>query len=141
MKWSEEDEPGLKPGAKYPCEVIEAEERTSKKGNAYINLKIRVFEDENSFTMYDVLMPKMPMKLKAFCRACGLMEHYKAKNVAAEDCLGKTPLVELSKERDDNGYLKPFSYHENSAYEEPINDKKPEGSDAEQAVDEKDIPF
>lgn len=130
MKWTDEDE--KQPGAfeakgVYPFEVVEAEEKVSKKGNPYINVKLLVFVEDTERTLYDILMPQMPQKLRTFCECTGLADKHKNKTLSADDCMHKQAYLRLTKKPDENGYYNVDHYLDR-------NPPKAKGDDMEERV-------
>lgn len=76
----------------YSFEVIEAKEKTSKGGNAMMELKLEIFsnESESSRIIFDYLLEKLAYKLRHFCSATGLIKKYEDGTLTADDCVGKS---------------------------------------------------
>jgi len=82
---------GLMENGVYDFEVISAEEKTSSKGNAMMEIKLNVFEHDGTIrNVRDWIMPQMAKKFKHFHNACGMMDKYEAGNLEANDVIGKT---------------------------------------------------
>lgn len=78
----------IKPG-EYDFQVIEAEERISKKGNAYINLKLMIWDEEGKERTFFANLAWIKI-LKNFCDATELADKYQHGEVLPEDCLNRT---------------------------------------------------
>ena len=113
MRWDEDDEKqagAFEAEGCYPFEVVESVEKVSKAGNPYINVKLLIYVDETERTMYDVLTPKMPDKMRAFCEVTGLEDKYRLRSLDAADCLHKQGFIRLGKKPDDRGFFKVETY-------------------------------
>jgi hypothetical protein len=125
MEWSEDDvrDNSLQPGGVYDAEVTDAEERVSRNGNPYINLKLRIYATPDSDevkTVYDIIMPKMPRKLAHFCRAIDREDLFTSRTLAATDCIGRSVKVRMTALRNDRGYLEIDDYIVENAYTEAV---------------------
>lgn len=117
MRWTDEDEkqPGqLEPEGVYPFEVVDAEEKISQKGNPYINVKLMLYIGDHEKTLFDILMPQMPDKLRSFCEVVGLSDNYQSKTLCADDCVHKQGYLRLTKKPNDRGYLQVDHYLDRS---------------------------
>jgi len=84
------------PKGNYDFEVIEAADKISKERNEMIELKIAIYNEQNRRSqIFDYLLEKMAYKLRHFCGAAGLMEHYEAGTLTAHMCVGKTGVAEI----------------------------------------------
>lgn len=72
----------------YDFDVLEASEEISKtSGNPMIKVKLGIYHGETvRWHVYDYLMPSMESKLRHFCDTTGLLKHYEAGTLVAEDC-------------------------------------------------------
>lgn len=125
MKWTEDDEKvsgEIETDTVYPFEIIEAEEKVSQKNNPYINVKLNVFVGEDTRTMYDILMPQMPGKLRAFCETLGLMDQYTNRTLTVTDCGSGEGFIRTSKKKNKDGYAQVESYLAN----DPTKGSKPQ---------------
>jgi hypothetical protein len=108
MKWDSADiEPprALEPGKAYAATVMDAEERVSKNGNPYIDLKIAVYvTPDKPVTQYTNVMVAFPPKLRAFCLSAGLFRQYAAQELHFSDCCNKSCCVIIGKKKNDNGF-------------------------------------
>lgn len=123
MEWSEEDvrDNTLQPGGIYDAEVTDAEERTSRAGNPYINLQLQIFvapDSDKTKTAYDIIMPKMPRKLAHFCRAIDREDLFNSRSLSAADCIGKSVKLQMGTVRNDKGYLDIDDYIVDTPYTE-----------------------
>ncbi len=92
----------LTPGV-YDFEVIKAEEKTSKKGNAMIELTLNIFPDDGKPRIVrDWLLGSMELKLNRFCRATGLEQVYNEGAITAFACEGVGGKVKLTVDSDPN---------------------------------------
>jgi hypothetical protein len=81
----------LLPAGEYDVEVIEAEERTSQKGNQMIALTLQTrHPDGYDSRVWDFLVsvPAAVFKIKMFCEAAGLQKQFEGGRLTAEDCVG-----------------------------------------------------
>lgn len=87
------------PAGIYRGIVIDAEEKTSKSGNEMIVLTIetRDPETEAKRRVWDYLvdMDSMAWKLRHFCDAANIADHYEAGDVTAAMCKGSLVRVSL----------------------------------------------
>lgn len=87
------DESALIPAGDQDVECYEAEEATSKKGNAMMVLKLKVYVGDGHRFHTDYIVTGNDMglaKLYSFCFATGLLDKYEAGELTAEDCIGKS---------------------------------------------------
>lgn len=95
----------LTPGI-HDFEVVEAEERTSQKGNDMIVLKLHVFEEDGTpRIVFDYLGDFMPHKFKHAADACGLAAEYTDMSINASLFTGKCGKVEISTQAAKGDYL------------------------------------
>ncbi|CAK0740994.1 DUF669 domain-containing protein [Gammaproteobacteria bacterium] len=84
-------EAGLLAKGEYPFEILFAEDKRSKKGNAMIEIKLCVFtNDGKTRKLTDYLLSAMAYKLRHFCDAVGLLPQYQNGSLCAADCGGRT---------------------------------------------------
>lgn len=98
---SEINEERLFPDGVYDFEVQTAEDTVSKKsGKDMIKIALRVWGDNGGTNLItDYLMGGgMLYKLLHFCSATGLMAHYEAGTLCADDCVGRCGKVSLKVE-------------------------------------------
>lgn len=149
MKWTEDDEKqtgGLEPEGIYPFEIVEAEEKISQNNNPYINLKLRVFSEGQDRTVYDVIMPQMPAKLRSFCEALGLMQQLKTRTLSVTDCGAGEGFVRMAKKLDKNDRVQVEAYlaHDprgGSSQAEPVRQSVKSMATVNANTSEDDIPF
>ncbi|MCH2134148.1 MAG: DUF669 domain-containing protein [Phycisphaerales bacterium] len=82
----------LLPEGTYDIEVIDAEERTSQKGNEMIALTLQAnHPDGYTVRVWDYLVSvaAATFKIEQFCNAAGLTEQFKAGRLTADNCIGK----------------------------------------------------
>lgn len=83
----------------YDFEVMGAElTRSKSSGNEMIALKVGVFTETGACRFVNdnlVFTEKAMFKVSQFCKATGLYERYKAGNLDAEDCKGRTGKLKL----------------------------------------------
>jgi len=85
------------PAGEYDFEVLFAKDRTSKQGNAMIEIKIGIYRGEAiSNHVFDYLLAKMEAKLRHFCDTTGLLAKYESGTLCAEDCVGRSGRVKIS---------------------------------------------
>ena len=80
----------LLPDGEYKFVVVSAEQKTSKNGNAMIEIKIGINGASNNVTVRDWLvnLPSMQYKICEFCDAVGVP--YERGSFTANEILGKT---------------------------------------------------
>lgn len=99
---------GLLPKGEYPFEVVSAKEKTSKKGNEMIEVKLEIFaEDGSSRFLFDYLMEKMAFKLRHFCASTKLIASYEAGTLKASDIQGKAGVCKVGVKEDPTGEFLP----------------------------------
>jgi len=86
----------LAPAGDYDFEVLTAEDKTSKKGNPMIAIKIGLYIGEKiTKHVFDYLMPSMGFKLRHFCDTVGLLARYEDGTLCADDCKGRSGTVKI----------------------------------------------
>ena len=95
----------LLPEGTYDIEVIDAEERTSQKGNEMIARTLQAqHPDGYSVRIWDYLVSvaAATFKIEQFCAAAGLQDKFKAGRLLADDCVGKklSAKIEIESGRD-----------------------------------------
>jgi Protein of unknown function (DUF669) len=94
----------LIPEGTYTCEVVDAINKISTKGNEMIELKLKIVsEKEKNRIMFDWLLSAFPKKLKHFCQHTGLIKHYDAGDLNATDCMGKLARIQVKITKSTNG--------------------------------------
>lgn len=78
----------LQPGV-YDFEVIRAVEGPSKAGNEMITLTHKVFSGSETYFVRDWLLNNDHKKLRGFAACVGILAHYDAGMMVAEDCVGR----------------------------------------------------
>jgi len=78
-------EENLLPDGVYDFRVMEAKDTQSRGGNDMIALKLEIYTDAGSRTVFDYLLEKMAFKLRHFCAAVGQMEAYESGTMRAEN--------------------------------------------------------
>ncbi|MDP7030247.1 MAG: DUF669 domain-containing protein [Phycisphaerales bacterium] len=82
----------LLPAGEYDIEVIEAEERSSQKGNQMIALTLQAkHPDGYDARVWDYLVSVQAavFKIKMFCEATGLQKQFERGRLTAEECVGR----------------------------------------------------
>lgn len=88
----------------YSFEVAEAFDKISKSGNEMIELKVKVFNDDGGFRIFnDYLLDSLAFKIKHFSEATGNFDKYQSGTIAAADCIGKSGRLKLKIQKDKNG--------------------------------------
>lgn len=88
------DAAGLLSEGNYDFEVLEAQERTSSKGNPMIEVKLGVWTNNRGQKyITDYLMEKLAYKLYHFCESVGI--DYHAGELKAEELPGKCGVVRV----------------------------------------------
>ena len=144
MQWDQTSEVGIAAGASYPAQVIEAEERTSAKGNPCLNLKLQVFVDANyEPTMYKTITPAYMPTLADFCRSAGLDDQLEKRVLTAADCRNKTCQVVMTAERNENGYysIDTFETKKPSGKVEQVTGSVTSNAERVKRAEEDEIPF
>lgn len=79
------------PAGEYDFEVVDAEEKVSKKGNDMIEMQLKVFIDVEEVRVKDWLVPGTDLgdlKLNQFAHATGLQDIYFNSGLTAYSCVG-----------------------------------------------------
>jgi hypothetical protein len=98
----------LIPAGEYGFEVLTAEDKRSAKGNDMIALKLIVYMSDGSQRhVYDWILEAFAFKLRHFCEATGLIDHYNAGRLCAADCVGRSGKVKLGINEDKSGDYPP----------------------------------
>lgn len=135
------------PAGVYDFEVVEAEDTTSKKGNAMITLSLRVFNPNGGSVMvrdWLVATDGMMYKVRHFCYAVGLDAAYEAGTLQAALCVGRSGKASIKVRDRTDDY--PAS---NTVSDYEVADTQPAGqasapsptNGAHCAITEDDIPF
>lgn len=96
---------GLLPAGVYDCEVVEAEETVSSKGNDMIKMRVKVYtEDGSSRTLFDYLLDSVAYKVRHAAESFGLMEAYDAGELSAIDLQGRTGRCKVRIDPAKDGY-------------------------------------
>ncbi len=139
----------LTPGV-YDFEIVKAEEKVSKKGNAMIELTLSVFpgDDSKPRQVRDWLVGSMELKLNRFCRSVGLEDAYRDGLLTAFACEGVSGKVKLTIDSstdygDRNGVKDYMPAEAAKVAEEPeaAPPKKAEPMEAQLAATGDEIPF
>jgi len=129
----------LLPAGEYDVEVIEAEERTSQKGNQMIALTLQArHPDGYDARVWDYLVstPAAVFKIRMFCDAAGLQKQFDSGRLTAEDCVGATSRAKIVVEDGRDGYS-----DRNSVAEYMAGPSRPAGIQTQpQAADEPPVP-
>lgn len=94
-------EMGLMPKGNYDFEVVTAEEKISSKGNAMIEIKLKVYFGSRERFLWDWLTPKFESKLRYFCESTGLLPVYERGELTADDCIGRSGKATIGIEGDE----------------------------------------
>lgn len=116
----------LTPGT-YDFEVVETDDKPSKKGNDMVTLKLHVFESDGTpRIIFDYLVPEaLPHKFKHACNACGLLAEYEAGTIEASSFMGRTGKAVIAIQPAQGQYL------EKSIIKDYVKrDSQPEGQPA-----------
>ena len=127
----QEEASNVLPDGDYDFLVSAAREKTSSSGNEMIELVLEVYDSEGKGRqVWDWLvdsthaLPKM--KVRHFCRCCGLMEAYEADNLDGLQCEGKSGKVRLIIEKSDYGLKNRVrDYLSDEQEQAPPKEKKP----------------
>lgn len=92
-------EMNLIPPGDYAFEVLDAQDKQSKKGSDMIELTLGVFVGDSRRLITDFLLDAMPGKLFHFCQYTGLAGKYASGDLKAEDCLGKTGFLSIKTQK------------------------------------------
>lgn len=85
----------IAPGV-YSFEVVEANDKISKKGSEMIELKLKIWYINGAErVVFDYLLEAMSYKLRHFAECTGILDKYNAGHVMADDCLHLCGKVEL----------------------------------------------
>lgn len=137
----------LLPEGTYDIEVIEAEERTSQKGNEMIALTIQAKHPEGypvRIWDYLVSVPAAVFKIEQFCTAAGLQDKFKAGRLMADDCVGKHLRAKIEIESGRDNYADRNSIQEYVATDENQRSgiaTQPAAKTAPKPIAEEEIPF
>jgi hypothetical protein len=134
----------LLPEGTYDLEVIDAEERTSQKGNEMIALTLQAqHPDGYPIRIWDYLVSvaAATFKIEQFCTAASLTEKFKSGRLLAEDCIGKKvrAKIEIEAGRD--------NYSDRNSIREYVSDSSSPGIATQPAaaapapIAEEEIPF
>lgn len=92
----------------YPFEVIDAQDKISKKGNDMIEATLRIFTPDGKTRLLTAyLMEAMPAQLFHFCTYCGLAAEYGNGTLEASQCVGKNGYVDIGIKEDKTGQYPP----------------------------------
>lgn len=95
----------LLPEGDYDFEVVEATEKRSKtSGNDMIELRLKVFDNGDTVTVFDYLLEAMGFKLRHFCEATGLLSKYDRGDISAIDCRGRSGICTIKIKEASKGY-------------------------------------
>jgi hypothetical protein len=97
----------LLPDGEYDIEVIEAEERTSQKGNQMIALTLQArHPDGYDSRVWDYLVSTAAavFKIKMFCEATGLESQFQSGRLTAEECVGRKSRARITIEEGREGF-------------------------------------
>jgi len=129
----------LAPEGEYDFQVLEAQDTTSKSGNAMIKLKLGVFSGEAMrWHIFDYLVPQMEAKLRHFCDSVGLLAQYEAGTLSADYCRGRAGRCKLVIEEGEGSYpdknvVKDYVLRKAKPLSPPVQAPPP--------VEDQDIPF
>lgn len=126
----------LLPVGDYDIEVIEAEERTSQKGNQMIALTLQArHPDGYDARVWDYLVstPAAVFKIRMFCEAAGLEKQFESGRLTAKDCLGAKTKARIIVEDGRDGFS-----DRNSVAEYVTRTDSPSGGIATQPVTTQD---
>lgn len=85
----------MQPG-QYKYTVASATNAISKSGNEMIKLVLSIWDEMGlEHHIYDYLLEQMPMKLRHFCESSGLIDRYELGALDAENCVGKSGMLEI----------------------------------------------
>ncbi|MEE2908280.1 MAG: DUF669 domain-containing protein [Planctomycetota bacterium] len=137
----------LLPEGTYDIEVIDAEERTSQKGNEMIALTLQAQHPEGypvRIWDYLVSVAAATFKIEQFCNAAGLQQKFKAGRLLADDCIGKKIQAKIEIESGRENYSDRNSIREyvatGSAATAGIA-TQPAATQAPKPIAEEEIPF
>jgi hypothetical protein len=131
------------PEGEYDYEVIDAEEKTSKKGNEMIEITLKVFHGDSFRTITDYLMEAMAFKLRHFCEAGGIIKLYDNGTLTASDCIGCSGKLKLTIEKDTSGKYSDKNTVKDYIVTGEVTEKKvtPKAEKSADPVDDDDIQF
>ena len=137
----------LLPDGTYDIEVIEADERTSQKGNEMIALTIQANHPEGypvRIWDYLVSVPAAVFKIEQFCAAAGLVDKFKAGRLLADDCVGKKlrAKIEIEAGRDNYSDRNSIKEYVASGVSQPSGiATQPSAASTPKPIAEEEIPF
>ncbi len=143
----------LLPAGEYDIEVIEAEERSSQKGNQMIALTLQAqHPDGYDARVWDYLVSVQAavFKIKMFCEATGLQKQFERGRLTAEECVGRRAKATVIVEEGRDGFSDRNSIQEYRPTDAPARGIATNPGDAEASsamasepmpVTEQDIPF
>ena len=136
----------LLPEGTYDIEVIDAEERTSQKGNEMIALTLQAqHPDGYPVRIWDYLVSvaAATFKIEQFCAAAGLQDKFKAGRLLAEDCVGKKVSAKIEIEAGRENYSDRNSIREYVAGGTQAKGiaTQPGTQEAPKPIAEEEIPF
>lgn len=137
------NEMNLIPIGDYPFEVLDAQDKKSKKGSDMIELQLAIFVGDSRRLLTDFLLDAMPGKLFHFCQYTGLADKYAKGELTAEDCLGKSGYltVKTSKGKKKDGPGDEY-WPDRSSVDDYIRGPfKKEGAVSEPAKESGDVPY
>lgn len=96
---------GLFPAGVYTFEVMKAEETTSKAGNDMIALTLKVYNEDDGFTLVnDYLLESIAYKLRHFCETIGLLPQYESGTLDANEMIKQAGKVKIAIEHKNPDY-------------------------------------
>ncbi len=103
---TEEEVSNLIPKGEYAFEVLEAEEKTSKKGNDMIALKVGIDYNNSLRGVFDYLVDidSMAYKTRHFADTVGMLAEYEKGALNAESLIGLTGKCRLDIQPADSTY-------------------------------------
>ncbi len=94
----------LLPEGEYDFEVIDAQDKVSKKGADMIFLKIAIWQGEKiRCYIFDYLLESVAYKLRHCCDTCGLLDKYQSGSLEATHFVGRTGRAKIIIQKDENG--------------------------------------
>jgi hypothetical protein len=126
----------LTPGI-YPFKVLQAADETSRAGNDMIHLKLGVERHNGTDQwVHDYIVATQPHKLKALCRAVGMLDLFDTGEITAAQLVGASGKVKVKIEPPKG------SWPEKNTVDEYVErrDEQQEGSSGGGIADE-EIPF
>lgn len=100
-------EESLLPAGDYDFKVLEAEEKSSSKGNPMLAVKLQVMSDSGSRIINDYIVPSTNFgerKLRRFAQALGLESEYTSGDLTADLVVGKFGRVAIGQQEASGGY-------------------------------------